>query len=218
MSAPSDIGAELAELRRDIRYLQDRADILDCVNRHARGCDRHDVDLISSTYHQDGVDEHGNVVNPRARIWRVGERVSRCNVPGAHAQHHHARLRDRRRHRTRGELRQRHPARQRRSHRAIHQRPISRPARTPRRNWRITLRRSTVEVMFVADASVLQSSFFRDLGYVKGVTQRAGPLVRSPAHDRGHRRTLVANAAIRQRHCPARPQASARQMRALDVR
>ena len=29
-----------------------------------RGCDRHDVDLITATYHPDGVDEHGLATNP----------------------------------------------------------------------------------------------------------------------------------------------------------
>ena len=53
----------LEALQRDVRYLMDRTEILDCISRHARGCDRHDVDLISSAYHGDGVDEHGHSVN-----------------------------------------------------------------------------------------------------------------------------------------------------------
>ena len=39
--------------------------------------------------------------------------------------------------------------------------------------WRIALRRSTVEVMFIADASVLQSSFFKEQGYIKGSRDRS---------------------------------------------
>ena len=50
-------------LRKDVRYLMDRTQILDCISRHARGCDRHDIDLISSAYHSDGVDEHGHAIN-----------------------------------------------------------------------------------------------------------------------------------------------------------
>src|SRR3954453_20315519 len=53
----------LEALQKDVRYLLDRTEILDCISRHARGCDRHDVDLITSTYHRDGFDEHGHVVN-----------------------------------------------------------------------------------------------------------------------------------------------------------
>ena len=54
---------ELAELRRDVRYLKDRVEILDCVAKQARGHDRHDARLMTSVYHDDAVDEHGPVVN-----------------------------------------------------------------------------------------------------------------------------------------------------------
>src|SRR5215217_5471913 len=53
----------LEKIQRDVAYLMDRTAILDCINRHARGCDRHDVDLIDSAYHDDGVDEHGIATN-----------------------------------------------------------------------------------------------------------------------------------------------------------
>jgi hypothetical protein len=54
---------ELEELRRDVRYVKDRIAVLDCVNNQARGHDRHDVELMTSVYHDDGVDEHGPNVN-----------------------------------------------------------------------------------------------------------------------------------------------------------
>src|SRR4051794_12410063 len=54
---------DLAQLRRDVRYLMDRQEILDCIARHARGHDRHDAELLTSAYHDDGVDEHGYTVN-----------------------------------------------------------------------------------------------------------------------------------------------------------
>jgi SnoaL-like domain len=38
--------------------------------------------------------------------------------------------------------------------------------------WRIAVRRSTVEVMFIADASVLQSNFFTETGYLVGTQGR----------------------------------------------
>lgn len=50
---------ELEQLRTDVRYLSDRLAVLDCVNNQSRGHDRHDVELMTSVYHQDGVDEHG---------------------------------------------------------------------------------------------------------------------------------------------------------------
>lgn len=57
------VDTTLTTLQRDVRYLLDRTEILDCIARHARGCDRHDIDLIASAYHSDGVDEHGRAVN-----------------------------------------------------------------------------------------------------------------------------------------------------------
>ena len=54
---------DLSLLRRDVQYLLDRTAIHDCIALHARGCDRHDADLISAAYHQDGVDEHGFAIN-----------------------------------------------------------------------------------------------------------------------------------------------------------
>ena len=41
---------DLSQLRDDVRYLKDRTAIMDVVARHARGHDRHDVDLLTSTY------------------------------------------------------------------------------------------------------------------------------------------------------------------------
>ena len=42
---------ELEQLRRDVRYLKDRIEILDCVAKQARGHDRHDAALMTSVYH-----------------------------------------------------------------------------------------------------------------------------------------------------------------------
>lgn len=39
--------------------------------------------------------------------------------------------------------------------------------------WRIMVRRSTVEGMFLADARVLQSSFFTEKGYLVGTRDRS---------------------------------------------
>ncbi|MCK9900912.1 nuclear transport factor 2 family protein [Frankia sp. Cpl3] len=43
----------------DLRYVVDRARILDCVARVARGEDRRDADLISSAYWPEATDDHG---------------------------------------------------------------------------------------------------------------------------------------------------------------
>lgn len=49
----------LRRLTADIALLRDRQDILDCIVREARGRDRHDVALTRSAYWDDAFDEHG---------------------------------------------------------------------------------------------------------------------------------------------------------------
>ena len=55
---------DLSQLQQKIDYLMDRQAILDCVALHARGHDRHDADIITAAYHDDGYDEHGKAINP----------------------------------------------------------------------------------------------------------------------------------------------------------
>ena len=57
------LNIDLDQLQRDVEYLLDRTAIADCIAAHARGCDRHDVELLASTYLDDGVDVHGATVN-----------------------------------------------------------------------------------------------------------------------------------------------------------
>jgi hypothetical protein len=47
-----------------LRQLSDRAEIADCITRCARGMDRHDAALMSSSYHDDAIDDHGPYVGP----------------------------------------------------------------------------------------------------------------------------------------------------------
>jgi hypothetical protein len=46
--------------------------------------------------------------------------------------------------------------------------------------WKIAVRRSTVELAFTADASLVQSPFFTDLGYLKGTRDRDDPSYTRP--------------------------------------
>jgi hypothetical protein len=57
---------DLERMVSDLRYVKDRWDILDCINRQSRGHDRHDVDLMAAAYHDNGVDEHGPTVKTAA--------------------------------------------------------------------------------------------------------------------------------------------------------
>jgi ketosteroid isomerase-like protein len=42
-----------------LQELLDRTAILDCLQRYARGIDRHDAELAASAYHPDALDDHG---------------------------------------------------------------------------------------------------------------------------------------------------------------
>jgi hypothetical protein len=184
------MGTELDSLRRDVGYLMDRLAIADCIAGHARGCDRHDVDLISAAYHPDGVDEHGWVTNVGVEYGDWANRTHAatsqvhthnitthtCEIDGdtAHAESYVFVVLlslD-------GSTAQ-----------VISGRYVDRLERRDAR-WAIAVRRSTVEVMFMADASVLQSSFFKDAGYPVGTRDR---------HDLSYQRQLTLDTPAPQR-------------------
>ena len=166
------IGTDLERLRRDVQYLKDRQAILDCIARHARGHDRHDVDLLTGAYHPDGIDEHGHAINrgPEYAKWAnaihsAGASLHThnittdlCEIEGdvAHAESYVivALLNN-----------------DERSARLISGRYID---RLERRNgeWRIALRRSTVDVLIAGDASILKAPLFIEQGYSKGTRDR----------------------------------------------
>ena len=170
---------DLDQLHRDVRYLLDRTAILDCIANHARGCDRHDVDLLTSTYHDDGVDEHGHALTPGPSYAEFMNGVHAattqnhthniathtCEIDGdeAHAESYvlvallgtdgaNAQL--------------------------MSGRYVDRLERRDG-TWRIVERRSTVEWAVTGDARILQSSFFKEQGYPKGTRDR-----RDPSYDR----------------------------------
>lgn len=164
---------DLDTLQRDVRYLLDRTAILDCISRHARGCDRHDIDLITSAYHDDGVDEHGYDINagPKYGAWANTTHAETskvhthnitthtCDIEGdtAHAESYVIVVLigiD-------GATAQ-----------FITGRYIDRLERHEGQ-WRISVRRSTVEGMFIADARVLQSEFFTQKGYLVGTRDQS---------------------------------------------
>ena len=156
------------KLQRDVRYLLDRASILDCIARHARGCDRHDLELITSAYHDDGVDEHGYSINTgqeygpwanathaeTSRVHTHNITTHTCEIDGdvAHAESYAIVVLI---------------GNDARTAQFICGRYIDRLERRDEQ-WRIAVRRSTVEGMFIADARVLQSPFFTEKGYLVG--------------------------------------------------
>jgi hypothetical protein len=158
----------LDELRRDVQYLKDRQAILDCIARHARGHDRHDGELLTGAYHEDGVDEHGFAINPGPKyaqwanaIHAAGSKLHThnitthiCEISGdvAHCESYVlvALL-------NKDET----------SARLISGRYIDRLERRGG-EWKIALRRSTVDVLIAGDASVLKAPIFTQQGYAKG--------------------------------------------------
>lgn len=166
---------ELDRLRRDVRHLMDRAEIADCVARHARGCDRHDVGLLTSTYLDEGVDVHGDTVN-RGRdyaAWANGVHAATsanhlhnvtthlCEVDGdvAHAESYVI-------------VTLLSPDESTAT--VMCGRYVDRLERGEGR-WRIAVRRATVELAYTADARLLQSPFFQAQGYERG-TRDTGDL------------------------------------------
>ncbi|WP_436790402.1 nuclear transport factor 2 family protein [Yinghuangia sp. YIM S10712] len=164
----TDAEEKFARLQRDVQYLMDRTAILDCVAQHARGHDRHDIDLLTATYHEDGVDEHGYAINsgPEYASWanKIHAAASSlhthnitthsCEIDGdnAHAESYVLV----------GLLSPDGKTAQLMSGRYLD--------RLERRDgtWRIAVRRSTVELAVTADASLLQNPFFTKQGFVKG--------------------------------------------------
>jgi len=163
---------ELEQLRRDVRQLTDRQAISDCIADHARGCDRHDTALLTSTYHDDGVDVHGATVNVGPEYAKWANEVHavssanhlhnitthRCEIDGdkAHAESYvmvtllspDSTIAT-----------------------VMCGRYVDRLERREDR-WRIAVRRATVELAFTADARLLQSPYFTSQGYERGTRDR----------------------------------------------
>jgi SnoaL-like domain len=164
--------ADLERLQQDVQYLMDRTAILDCIAQHARGHDRHDDDLISNAYHTDRYDEHGYAINVGSKyagwinpVHAAGSEAHThnitthtCEIDGdvAHCESYvlvclldhgggTARL--------------------------ISGRYID---RLEKREgvWRISVRRSTVDLMLTGDASMLRQPLFKDQGYPKGTRDK----------------------------------------------
>jgi len=163
---------EFEQLRKDVQYLKDRLAIQDCIASHAHGHDRHDVTELTNAYHKDGIDEHGYAINPAPEYaeWanRIHDQGSElhlhnitthcCEIDGdqAHAESYvMVALLDHGRN----------------TARLINGRYID---RLERRNgeWKIALRRSTIDVLLAGDASILKSPVLKEQGYIKGMKDK----------------------------------------------
>lgn len=160
------------ELSKNVQYLLDRTAIMDCVAQHARAHDRHDVELLTDCYHEDGIDEHGFAINRGTEyaIWANAAHAAGsllhthnittqiCEIRGdeAHCESYVmvALLNND------GE-----------SARIISGRYIDRLEKRDGR-WKIALRRTTVDVLLSGDARILNAPIFHDQGYAKGMRDK----------------------------------------------
>jgi hypothetical protein len=163
---------DMDDLRSDVEYLKDRLAITDCIASLSRGNDRHDVELLGDAFHEDGWDEHGTAViagtdyaNWANSTHSAGSQVNMhhitthlCEIEGdiAHAESY-----------VMGVML---------NHDGVTARVLSGRYldRLEKRDgtWRIAVRKSTTEVAFVADASILKAEVFREWHFAKGSRDR----------------------------------------------
>lgn len=155
-------------LEEKVQYLLDRQEIADVIAQHARGHDRHDVDLLTDTYHDDGVDEHGNTVNPGTAYaeWANATHTMssashlhnltthRCEIDGdvAHTESYVLVVL---------------LSPDEKTTSIMNGRYIDRLEKRDG-TWRIAVRRATVDAVATADASMLHHPFFTQQGYIRG--------------------------------------------------
>jgi hypothetical protein len=178
-----DSQARIEALERQVRHLTDRQEILDCVARHARGCDRFDVEVTASAFHPDGVDEHGAAVNPGSRY---GEWANAAHARGSlHNMHnittHTCEIDGDTAHAESYVIGLFLNTPEGKTGRLLAGRYIDRLERRDGR-WGIVVRRSTVEVAMEADASFLSHPYFLEMGFLNGRRDR---------HDLSYQRPLT---------------------------
>ena len=175
---------DLSQLRDDVRYLKDRTAIMDVVARHARGHDRHDVDLLTSTYHVDGVDEHGSAIN-RGPAYAPWANAVHAATTQAHTHNITTHLCE-----IDGDVANCESyvlvallAPDTSVVTVMSGRYIDRLERRDG-EWKIALRRATVDLAFSADARLLQSPRLQGAGLSEESARRARPVVPAAARSR----------------------------------
>lgn len=81
-----DTDNRLVRLERQLQYLTDRQEILDCIARNSRGNDRFDWELTSSSYHEAGFPVLGPAQSPASKY---GEQTIGGYAYGCEAGMHH---------------------------------------------------------------------------------------------------------------------------------
>ncbi len=170
----------IAAMERRLQYLTDRQEILDCVIRNSRGNDRFDAELVASSYHPDGwhelgrsripgphYGEHANEAHSRiceASLHNVT--MQSCAIDGdvAHAESYVVGL---------------FADKGAEKSRMLAGRYIDRLERREGQ-WRIVLRRATVEVVMEGKAIMPNGKMPPGSGYLKGSRDRSDPSYQRP--------------------------------------
>ena len=158
----------LAALERKVQYFTDRDQILECITRNSRGNDRFDAELVASSYHPDGFHEIGSNAIPGPKY---GEHANHAHGAMCEQNLHHVTM-----HRCEIDGNIAHAEsyvigmfldKGCKTSRILSGRYID---RLEKRNgeWRIVVRRATVEVNLEGTASMLNAPAFRERGYLKG--------------------------------------------------
>ena len=160
---------DLNQLAKDVQYLMDRQAIEDVIHTHARGHDRFDVDLLTDAYHPDGIDEHG-----AASINKGPEYAEWANA--IHAGGSQLHLHNITTHTCQIEGDTAHSESyvlvgllnpDGKTVRFINGRYVDRLEKRDGQ-WKIALRRCTVDLLIAGDASILEMPQFKAGGYIKG--------------------------------------------------
>jgi hypothetical protein len=161
-----DIEADIKQLRAAVEYMKDRQDILDCIIRNSSGNDRFDVERVNSSYHSDALHELGCDTIPGAEY-------------GEHANHAHGAMCDQNMHHItmhschiEGQVAHAESYvialfldKGADTSRILSGRYIDRLEKREG-EWRIVVRRATVEVVLEGSAKMMEA--IRQGGYIKG--------------------------------------------------
>jgi hypothetical protein len=163
---------EERQLLADVQYLKDRQAILDVIHQQSRGCDRHDADLVADAFHDDGLDEHGAQVTPGKQY---GQWANETHTKGSQINMHHITT-----HTCEIDGNVAHAEsyviglmlnHDGMTARLLAGRYLDRLEKREGQ-WRLAVRRSTAEVCFAGDATMMTVAAFVDRHFPKGTRDR----------------------------------------------
>ena len=180
--------ARLAALEAQVAELMDRQAIFDCIRRSSRGNDRFDIELISASYHDDGLHELGhNLISGQA----YGEHANHAHSASSLANLHNVTLHlceiDGDVAHTESYVIGLFLDMSGLTSRMLAGRYIDRLERRDG-EWKIALRRATVEVALEGSAILSYGQTLPGSGYLKGSRDHSDPTYSRPLTTEGGER------------------------------